>query len=292
MSEETKERQERPPLRIIHDRKPSANIIAGRIPVLEALKAGTIIEKILILYGVKGGAIDRIKDIAKQNRIPCMEVGKQKFRDLASDTTTQGVVAVVGSKGYVETDDIIGSAEALKEPPFILVLDEIEDPHNLGALVRTAECSGVHGIIIPKHHAASVNQTVSKTSAGASEYILVAKVPNIANTLDELKKKGLWVVGTDPSAQKLYTEIDYSGPIAIVIGNEGKGIRPLVKEKCDFMARIPLYGKIESLNVSVAGALIMFEVLRQRKRFALPGAERKPTTPKIAESTGEELSAG
>jgi 23S rRNA (guanosine2251-2'-O)-methyltransferase len=253
------------PLRVVHDRKPTANIIAGRNPVLEALRGGTIIEKVVILGGVRGSAIERIKLLAKRNKIPCVEVGKSKFRELVSDTTTQGVVAIVGTKRYVEVTDILAIAEGRSEAPFVLLLDEIEDPHNLGALIRTAECAGVHGIVIPKHHAASVNQTVSKTSAGASEHLPVAKVTNIANTLDELKEKGIWIVGTDSSAEKLYTEIDYSIPIAFVIGNEGKGIRQLVKEKCDFMVKIPLFGKVESLNASVAGAIIMYEIVKKRK---------------------------
>ena len=260
-------RAEYNPLRVVHDRKPTANIIAGRNPVMEALRAGTIIEKVVILAGVKGNVIEKIRTMAKRNRVPCVEVGKQKFRDLVSDTTTQGVVAVVGTKLYVEVDDILKVAEERGEPPFILILDEIEDPQNLGALIRTGECAGVHGAVIPKHHAASVNQTVAKTSAGASEHMAIAKVTNIAMTLDELKQKGIWIVGTDSSAEKNFTEIDYTPPIAVVVGNEGKGIRQLVKEKCDFLVKIPLYGKVESLNASVAGALVMYETVRKRKKL-------------------------
>jgi 23S rRNA (guanosine2251-2'-O)-methyltransferase len=254
------------PLRVIHDRKPSANIIAGRNPVMEALRAGTMIEKVVVLQGIKGNVIEKIKLMAKRNRVPFVEVGKAKFRELVSDTTTQGVVAIVGTKEYVEVEDILAVAQERGEPAAVLVLDEIEDPQNLGALIRTAECAGVHGVIIPKHHAASVNQTVAKTSAGASEHMPVAKVVNIAATLDELKQKGLWIVGTDTGAAKDYTEIEYDMPLAIVVGNEGKGIRQLVREKCDFLASIPLYGKVESLNASVAGALVMYEAVRQRKR--------------------------
>jgi 23S rRNA (guanosine2251-2'-O)-methyltransferase len=264
-SRNEKSNQKQAPLRVVHDRKPTANIIAGRNPVLEALRGGTIIEKVVILGGVRGSAIERIKLLAKRNRIPCVEVGKSKFRELVSDTTTQGVVAIVGTKRYVEVTDILAIAEERSEAPFVLLLDEIEDPHNLGALIRTAECAGVHGVVIPKHHAASVNQTVSKTSAGASEHVPVAKVTNIVATLDEMKQKGIWVVGTDSEADKLYTEIDYSSPIALVIGNEGKGIRQLVKEKCDFVVKIPLFGKIESLNASVSGAIIMYEIAKKRK---------------------------
>jgi 23S rRNA (guanosine2251-2'-O)-methyltransferase len=248
-----------------HNRKPTANIIAGRQPVMEALRGGTIIEKVVILAGVKGDIIDKIKGMASRNRVPVVEVGKQKFRDLVSDTTTQGVVAIVGTKAYVELEDILEIARQRNEPPFVLILDEIEDPQNLGALLRTAECAGVHGAVIPKHHAASVNQTVAKTSAGASEHLAVAKVVNIANTLDELKEKGLWVVGTDGTAERHYADIDYTMPLAVVVGNEGKGIRQLVREKCDFMVKIPLYGKVGSLNASVAGALVMYEAVRKRR---------------------------
>lgn len=258
------------PLRAVNDRKPSANIIAGRNPVMEALRAETIIEKVVVLAGIKGNVIEKIRDLAKRRKIPFVEVGKQKFRELVSDTTTQGVVAIVGTKEYVEVEDILEIAERRGEPATILILDEIEDPQNLGALIRTAECAGFHGVVIPKHHAASVNQTVAKTSAGASEHMPVAKVVNIATTIDELKQKGLWVVGTDTGADRDYTEVEYDTATAVVIGNEGKGIRQLVREKCDFLVTIPLYGKVESLNASVAGALLMYEVVRQRRKKAAP----------------------
>jgi len=265
--ERFEEIDERPsPLRVIHDRKPSANIIAGRNPVMEALRAGTMIEKVVILAGIKGNIIEKIKQMAKRNRVPVVEVGKGKFRELVSDTTTQGVVAIVGTKEYVEVEDILAVAEQRGEPATVLILDEIEDPQNLGALIRTAECAGLHGVIIPKHHAASVNQTVAKTSAGASEHMPVAKVVNIATTLEELKQKGLWIVGTDGGADREYTDIEYDMPMAVVVGNEGKGMRQLVRERCDFLVKIPLHGKVESLNASVAGALLMYEVVRQRKK--------------------------
>jgi 23S rRNA (guanosine2251-2'-O)-methyltransferase len=261
------ENQDRPSaLRVIHDRKPSANIIAGRNPVMEALRAGTMIEKVVVLAGIKGTVIEKIRETAKRNRVPFVEVGKAKFRELVSDTTTQGVVAIVGTKEYVEVEDILAVAAQRGEPATVLILDEIEDPQNLGALIRTAECAGVHGVVIPKHHAASVNQTVAKTSAGASEHMPVAKVVNIAQTLEELKRKGLWIVGTDGGADREYTEVEYDMPLAIVVGNEGKGIRQLVREKCDFLVNIPLYGKVESLNASVAGGLLMYEVVRQRRK--------------------------
>jgi 23S rRNA (guanosine2251-2'-O)-methyltransferase len=238
--------------------------IAGRNPVIEAIRSGAAIEKIVVLYGVRGNAIDRIKELARQNSVPVVEVNKQKFRELVNDTTTQGVVALVGTKEYVSVDTLLNSAKEKNQAPFLLVLDEIQDPQNLGAIIRTAECVGAHGVIIPKHHAATVNQTVSKTSAGASEQVLIAKVTNIATTLDELKEQGLWIVGADVAGDKLYYELDYKTPLAIVVGNEGEGMRRLVKEKCDFLVRIPLFGKIGSLNASVAAALVMYEVVRAR----------------------------
>jgi 23S rRNA (guanosine2251-2'-O)-methyltransferase len=238
--------------------------IAGRNPVIEALRSGAAIEKIVVLYGVRGNAIERIKELARQNSVPVVEVNKQKFRELVNDTTTQGVVALVGTNEYVSVDTLLKSAKEKNQAPFLLVLDEIQDPQNLGAIIRTAECVGAHGVIIPKHHAATVNQTVSKTSAGASEQVLIAKVPNIATTLEELKEQGLWIVGADVAGDKLYYELDYKTPLAIVVGNEGEGMRRLVKEKCDFLVRIPLFGKIGSLNASVAAALVMYEVVRAR----------------------------
>ncbi|MBI3193781.1 MAG: RNA methyltransferase, partial [Ignavibacteriae bacterium] len=183
--------------RAVLNRKPNVNMIAGRQPVMEALRAGTLIEKIVILFGVKGMVIEKIRKMAKQNRVPVTEVGKFKFRELVSDTTTQGVVAIVGAKRYVDVSDILKVAQKRNEVPFIVILDEIQDPQNLGAIIRTAECAGAHGIVIPKHHAASVNQTVVKASAGAAEHMLIAKVTNLAQTMDEMKKQGIWIVGTD-----------------------------------------------------------------------------------------------
>jgi len=265
---QTSERSsERNPLHRVHDRKPTVDIIAGRQPVYEALRAGTLLEKVVILFGVKGEQIERIRTMAKRNNVPVIEVGKQKFRDLVSDTTTQGVVAIVGGKKYVEVSDILRFAKERNELPFLLILDEVQDPQNLGALIRTAECTGAHGVVIPKHNSAAVNQTVVKASAGASEHMLVAKVTNIVQCLEELKKQGIWIVGTDSAADKLYTDIDYSSPLAIIIGNEGSGIRKLIKEKSDFMVKIPLYGKVRSLNASVAGALVMYEAVRKRNKL-------------------------
>lgn len=240
------------------------DIIFGRRPVLEALKAGHPIEKILIQHGTQGSGISVIYKVAKQNGIPIAQASRGRFRELANEQSTQGVIALVAPKSYVEVEDILEIAKKRNEPPFVLILDEIEDPHNLGALIRTGECAAVHGVVIPKHHAATVNETVMKTSAGAAAHVAVARVSNVARTLDELKQKNLWIVGTDMSCENTYFEVDYKGPVGIVIGSEGKGMRRLVKERCDFLVKIPLYGNIESLNASVAGGLLLYEVARQR----------------------------
>ena len=238
--------------------------IAGRQPLLEALKSRQPIDQILILHGTAGAQIQQIKQLAREQRIAVKEADKERFREVSGDTVTQGVLALVNDYRYVEIEDILALAQRKNEPPFLLVLDEIEDPHNLGALVRTAECAGVHGVIIPKHHAASVNQTVIKTSAGATSHMPIARVTNIAQTLDELKKANIWIVGTDMQAEKKYFEYDYRGAVAVVIGSESSGMRRLVKEKCDFLVSIPMHGKIASLNASVAGGLVLFEAAKLR----------------------------
>ena len=242
------------------------NHIVGRQPVLEALKSRQPIERILILHGTSGGHIDQAKQLARKLAIPVKETDKERFAELVGDIQAQGIIAIIDSYRYVEIEEILAVAQKKNEPPFILVLDEIEDPHNLGALIRSAECAGVHGVIIPLHKAASVNSTVVKTSAGATAHLPIARVTNVAQTLDELKKAGIWIVGTEMESNKFYYEHNYHGSLAIVIGNEGKGIRRLVKEKCDFLVNIPMHGKIESLNASVAGALIMFEAAKGRKK--------------------------
>jgi 23S rRNA (guanosine2251-2'-O)-methyltransferase len=243
------------------------NLIIGRQPVLEALKSRQPIERILILHGTSGSHIDQAKQLARKLAIPVKETDKERFAELAGDTQAQGILAIMDSYQYVEIEEILAIAQKKNEPPFILILDEIEDPHNLGALIRSAECAGVHGVIIPLHNAASVNSTVVKTSAGATAHLPIARVTNIAQTLDELKKAGVWIVGTEMESDKFYFQHDYSGSLAIVVGNEGKGMRRLVKEKCDFLVKIPMHGNIESLNASVAGALVMFEAAKGRQKL-------------------------
>ena len=244
----------------------TGRLIAGRKPVIEALRAGTAIERVLLLAGVQGREIAEIQTLARQARIPVVHLSRQEFDELAPDHATQGVLAVVPSRTFAELEDILEQARRRHEPGFLLVLDEIEDPQNLGALVRTAECVGVHGVILPRHHAATVTSAVVKASAGATEHMLIAEVTNIAHTLKHLKDEGYWVVGLDGAGDRPYTAVDMELPVALVVGNEGRGIRRLVKERCDFLVKIPLRGKIGSLNASVAGAVVMYEVLRQREK--------------------------
>jgi len=242
------------------------DLIIGRHPVLEALQAGTLIEKIIISAHAKGKPVDDIKVIARQRNIPFKIEQEDVLAKLSGDARTQGVVAFIGTKHYSDISDILAIAEKRNEKPFIIVFDEIEDPHNLGALIRSALCFGAHGGIIPKHHAASVNQTVTKTSAGASEYFPIAKVTNISATLDELREAGVWIFGADASSENSPSAADFRDSVALVIGNEGRGIRRLVKEKCDFLVRIPMAGSFDSLNASVAGAILMYEVMLSRTK--------------------------
>ncbi len=250
------------------------NVIIGKRPVFEALESETPIEKIYLLHSLRPETAARIRATARRKGVPVVELDGEKFRAIAPSENHQGVAALVASKAYVEPLAMLDLAKKRAEQPLLLVLDEIEDPQNLGALIRTADCAGVHGVIIPKHHSASINETVTKTSAGATAHMPVARVTNIVQTIGELKEHGLWIIGTDAEAGSLFTSVDYRGAVALVIGNEGKGIRRLVKEKCDFLVKIPMYGKIESLNASVSGALLMFEAARMR--HPQEKGERKP----------------
>ena len=256
------------------------NLITGRQPVLEALRSDTPLEKIYILFNTHGSVLHQIEQLARRRGVPVKQLDKQRFLELSPGANAQGVIAVSAGKQYVEVDDLLRLAEKKGEKPFLLILDEIEDPHNLGALIRTAECAGVHGVILPRHHSASLNETVVKASAGASLHLPAAKVTNIASTLDYLRDRGVWIVGTETDAPRLYSDVDYSGAMGIVVGNEGKGIRRLVREKCDFLVRIPIYGRIGSLNASVAGGLILFEATKHRRG-------RKETNSKDPSSSGK-----
>lgn len=238
--------------------------VVGRNPVLETLKSDKEIEKIYVVKGELKGSINKIIGMAKDRNIIVQYVDKKKLDQISQGSSHQGVAALVAPYVYYSVDDILQKAEELDTPPFILILDGIEDPHNLGSIIRTAECSGVHGIIIPKRRSAHVTETVYKSSAGAVEHMLIAKVNNISDTIDMLKEKGLWIYGADMGGKDYYFNVDLTGAVAIVIGSEGKGVSRLVKEKCDFLLSIPMVGKISSLNVSNAASILMYEVVRQR----------------------------
>lgn len=237
--------------------------VIGRNPVLEAIKSGRTIEKILIKKGHREGSVLPIIRKAKEMGIVIQEADHHKLDLIAEGENHQGIVAFVSSYTYKSIDDILDNARSKNEPPFVIICDKITDPHNLGAILRTANCAGVHGIIIPKRGSAGLNSAAVKTAAGAAEYTPVAKVTNIASAIDKLKNEGLWIAAADMDGQKMY-DADLTGAIGIVIGSEGEGIGRLVKEKCDFTVSIPMLGDINSLNASVAAGVLVYEALRQR----------------------------
>ena len=238
--------------------------IEGRNAVLELLETGKDINKIFIANGEKHGSINKIISIAKERRVVIVEVDRAKLNQMAMSDNHQGVIAIVPPFDYCEVEDIISLAKQRNEKPFILILDGIEDPHNLGSIIRTAETAGVHGIIIPKRRAATVNSTVYKVSAGAVEHMNIARVNNLNETIKYLKDNDIWVCGTDMDAKNYYYNEKFDGPIAIVIGSEGFGMSRLVKDNCDFLVKIPMKGKITSLNASVSAGIVMYEVVKQR----------------------------
>lgn len=240
------------------------DIVIGRNAVMEVLKGDRTIEAIYVSNNKLEGSINAIMGMAKEQKILIKEVDKRKLDSMCDGETHQGVIAKVTPFKYSEVSDIFELAEQKGESPFIVILDEVEDPHNLGSIARTAELFGVHGIIIPKRRSASVTATVYKSSVGAIEHVKVAKVNNINSTIEELKEKGVWIYGADIRAEEYSHEVDYSGPCALVIGNEGRGMSKLTVQKCDKLIKIPMVGKINSLNASVAGGIMMYEVLKGR----------------------------
>lgn len=238
--------------------------VEGRNSVLELLESGKDINKIFVTRGDRHGSINKILAIAKERKIIIVEKDKKQMDEMAQEENYQGVIAIVPPFEYVEIEDIINTAKERNEDPFVLILDGIEDPHNLGSIIRTAETAGVHGIIIPKRRAASVNSTVNKTSAGAVEHMKIARVTNISDAIEELKQLGLWICGTDVDTNKYYYNQDLTGPLGIVIGNEGKGIGDKVKKNCDFLVKIPMKGKVTSLNAAVSTGIIVYESVKQR----------------------------
>ena len=241
------------------------DIVEGRNAVLELLNSDRDINKIFVQAGEKHGSINKIIAIAKENKVVVTEVEKSKLDFMSKTNNHQGVIAIVPPFNYCEIEDILDLAEQRNEDAFILILDGIEDPHNLGSIIRTAETAGVHGIIIPKRRSVTVNSTVSKVSAGAVEYMKIARVNNINEAIRKLKENGLWIIGTDMNTNTYYYNQDLKGNIAIVIGSEGFGISRLVKENCDMLVKIPMKGKITSLNASVSAGIIIYEAVKQRR---------------------------
>ncbi len=239
-------------------------LIFGRNPVMEALKSGVPIDTVYI-NSEGGGILGKLRAMAKQSGAVVKDVSTQKLDQLTSGASHQGIAAVGACAEYVSIDDILDVSEKKGTAPFIIICDEIEDPHNLGAIIRTAEAAGADGIIIPKRRSASLNATVYKTSAGAASWLPVARVANLASAIDELKEKGVWIYGTDASGES-YDGVDLRGSMALVIGSEGFGMGRLIKEKCDFLLRLPMNGKITSLNASVAAGIFMYEAVRQRNK--------------------------
>lgn len=237
--------------------------IEGRNAVMEAFRAGKEIDKIYILDGCQDGPVMSIKREAKKHDTMMKYVTKERLDQLSETGKHQGVIAIAAAYHYAEIEDMLSLAEQKGEAPFLILLDNIEDPHNLGAIIRTANLAGAHGVIIPKNRAVGLTATVARTSAGALNYTPVAKVTNMVRTIEELKKKGLWFVCADMGGTTMY-QLDLKGPIGLVIGNEGEGVGRLVKETCDMVASIPMKGDIDSLNASVAAGVLAYEIVRQR----------------------------
>jgi len=238
--------------------------IEGRNPVCEAIKSGRPIDKIFVQQGEKNGSIRKIIALAKEKKIVISEVDKAKLDKMSETKSHQGVIAFAAAKEYSTVDDILRLADERGEKPFVVIADDLNDPHNLGSIIRTANAAGAHGIIIPKRNSVGLSPVVDKTSAGALEFMKVARVANLPSAIETLKKANVWIVGADMDGENTIYTHDFSGAVGIVVGSEGKGISHLVKEKCDFIVRIPMYGQINSLNASVAASLMIYEVVRTR----------------------------
>lgn len=247
-----------------HTEQASGDRIEGRNAVLEAFRSGRTVDKLYLQKGLADGPIKSIEREAKKGDTIINYVSRERLDELSETGHHQGVIAQVAAYTYAELDDIFKKAEEKGEPPFIILLDGIEDPHNLGAIIRAACLAGAHGVIVPKHRAALLTATVARASAGALNYVPVVKVTNIGKTIDELKERGLWFACADMDGTSMY-DTDLTGPIGLVIGNEGEGVSRLVREKCDYQVSIPMKGEIDSLNASVAAGVLMYEIVRQRR---------------------------
>lgn len=243
---------------------PDENIICGRNAVLELIRSGRSVDKLFVKQNDIEGSLIVILAEAKAHGIPIVEVKREKLDEMAMGIMHQGVIAMAAAKEYVDIDDILRIADEKGEKPFIVIADSINDPHNLGAIIRNCDGAGVHGLIIPKRRSVGLTAVTARSSAGAIEHLAIAKVSNISSTINELKKKGVWVVGCEAGGQQ-YDTIDYDMPLAIVLGSEGDGISDLVTKNCDFIASIPMMGKVNSLNVSCASAVVLFEAAKSRR---------------------------
>lgn len=241
------------------------DMVAGRNAVMEALKGSRSVNKLMIANGSTEGSIKEIIAVAKDKGVNIQYWDRSKLDSIARGIRHQGVLAQVAPVQYAELEDILQVAKDRNEPPFIVLLDELEDPHNLGAILRTADAAGVHGVLIPKHRSCPLSATVAKTSAGAVEHVPVARVGNLVQTIKKLKQEGLWVAAADMDGKDYY-DTDLTGPLLLIIGSEGQGVGRLVKEQCDFVVRIPMVGKINSLNASVAGSILMYEAMKQHRK--------------------------
>ena len=244
--------------------RPAEELIEGRNPVTEALRAGTVIDKLYVARGETDRTLGRMINLAKKAGAVVVECDRRKLDAMSRTHSHQGVIAVAAAQAYAAVEDILQSAADRGEPPLVVVCDEISDPHNLGAVIRTAECAGAHGVIIPKRRSAGLTAVVAKTSAGAVSYLPVARVPNIPALLKDLQKQGLWIFGAAAEGDRSLYEADLRSPAAIVIGSEGDGMGRLVREQCDFLVSIPMKGRLNSLNASAAAAIVLYEAVRQR----------------------------
>ena len=242
---------------------PPENLICGRNAMRELLASGKPIDKIFVQRGERDGSLGMLISLARERKIPVVEVEKKRLDTMTANARHQGVAAYLAEREYVALSDILAYAHSLGKPPFVVVCDGVEDPHNLGAIIRTAECMGAHGVVIPKRRSVGLTPVVAKASAGAIEYVRVARVPNIVSALEELKEAGLWIYAADMEGTPYYTE-SLTGPLALVLGGEGSGVSRLVKEHCDYVLAIPQYGIVNSLNVSNAAAVLCAEIARQR----------------------------
>jgi 23S rRNA (guanosine2251-2'-O)-methyltransferase len=264
--QERKPREKKPqsqPERLQESEETTSEMIAGKNPVLEALRSGREINKLWIAEGVKKSGVQELIELAKERGVLVQFVPKQKIDKLAENH--QGIVASVAAYDYAELDDLFNAAQSKNEDPFFIILDELEDPHNLGSIMRTADAIGAHGIIIPKRRAVGLTAVVAKASTGAIEHVPVVRVTNLAQTVDELKDRGVWIAGTDAKGSQDYRKMDATLPLALIIGSEGKGMSRLLKEKCDFLYHLPMIGHVTSLNASVAASILMYEVYRKRQ---------------------------